>query len=100
MFIDTNTKPSVDELTDEEVAVELRIRVAGWLRATEEGGYKAKGLKRLKTLIKRKEVSASDVVIAVGQRHAALVFDALPNLFKDEQNEELLSLLRAEGLSL
>jgi hypothetical protein len=95
MYLDLRSTISVDDMDEHEIARELSIRISKWLRATE--AYKPKELKRLRTLCKRRQVTAQAIVIAAGKDKAPIVFAAMPGLYGGGEHDELMRLLA--GLS-
>lgn len=91
MYIDFRTTISVDDMNEDEIQRELSIRIVKYLRATE--AYKPRELKRLRTLCKRRKVTAEAVLIAVGRDKAPMVLAAMPDLFGGSEHDELMELL-------
>jgi hypothetical protein len=91
MYVDVRTTISVDDMSESEIQRELSVRIVKYLRATE--AYKPRELKRLRTLCKRRKVTATAVLIAAGRDKAPIILDAMPDLFGGGQHAELMELL-------
>jgi len=80
--------PTQLDKEDPKSTRQLQTRYTEWTRASVEGGYRDRALKRLAAHIKRRSIDRTGLVLAIGYRQAGAVCEALPRLFplKDDQD--------------